>query len=99
MQNASESYLHFASLGMSLRPLLVGCLWSALVVGILAIPAAVITSSEDGPMPAPQIWRKQALAKRLLFGGGGLSALAACGLYAISRADRRGATTSGDNED
>lgn len=78
---------------MSLRPLVAGCLWVALASGALAMPAAVVIGSEDGPTPAVQLWRRQALAKRVLLGGGGVATLAACALYGISRSDRRRASS------
>jgi hypothetical protein len=73
---------------MRLRPLALTFLWIALLLGALAIPAGVIVSIEDGPMPADQLWRKKALAKTILCTGGGVAALAACGLYAMGRATK-----------
>ena len=73
---------------MSLRPLVSVCLWGFLVSGVLAMPAAVVIGSEDGPMPADQLFRKKALARAVLLTGGGATILAACGLYATGRRDR-----------
>jgi hypothetical protein len=64
-------------------------LWCALVSGALAMPAAVFVGAEDGPLPADRLNRKKALARTVLFTGGGVAAVSACGLYAISRTDRR----------
>jgi hypothetical protein len=74
---------------MSSRTLLAVFLSGALGLGGLAMPAAVIIGAEDGPMPADQLYRKKALARGVLFTGGGVAVAAACGLYAISRTDRR----------
>ena len=77
---------------MSLRTLVTGCLFVALVAGAFAAPAAIVIGSEDGPMPAVQLWRKKALAKTVLLSGGGVAVLAACGLYGISRSNRHRAS-------
>jgi hypothetical protein len=74
---------------MSLRLLLAVFLWGALASGTLAMPAAVVIGAEDGPMPADQLSRKKALARAVLFTGGGVAATAACGLYAIRQPVRR----------
>jgi hypothetical protein len=73
---------------MTHRRLLAVFLWGALASGALAIPAAVVISVEDGPMPADQVFRKKALARTVLLTGGGIAASATCGLYAIGRRDR-----------
>jgi hypothetical protein len=59
-----------------------------LVAGVLAMPAANVIGLEDGPMPADQVFRKQALALTVLLTGGGVAVLAAVGLYATSKRDR-----------
>jgi hypothetical protein len=70
------------------RRLLAVFLWVALASGALAIPAAIVISAEDGPMPADQVFRKKALARTVLLIGGGIAASATCGLYAIGRRHR-----------
>jgi hypothetical protein len=70
---------------MIYRPLLAVFLWGALASGALAIPAAIVISAEHGPMPADQVFRTKALARTVLLTGGGIAALATCGLYAIGR--------------
>jgi RsiW-degrading membrane proteinase PrsW (M82 family) len=71
-----------------LRLLTAICLWGLLIAGVLAMPAAILIGSEDGPIPADQLFRKKALARAVLLAGGGMTMLAACGLYATSRLDR-----------
>jgi hypothetical protein len=77
------------TLVMRHRTLLAVFLWGALVSGALAMPAAVLVGAEDGPMPADQLLRKKAFARSVLLTGGGVAVASACGLYAISRPDRR----------
>jgi hypothetical protein len=74
---------------MRRRLLLAVLLWIALVAGVLAMPAAVVVGSEDGPMPAEALWHKKSLARTVVLAGGGLAAAAAVSLYGISRRDRR----------
>jgi hypothetical protein len=74
---------------MPFRLLLKILLSIALVVGLLAMPAAVVIGAEDGPMPAEELWRTMSLARTVLVAGGGLAAAAVVGLYGISRRDRR----------
>ena len=71
------------------RVLLTVILWTTLVAGFLAMPAAVIVGAEDAPMPAAQLVHKKHLARTVLFAGGALAAASACGLYAIHRPNRR----------
>jgi hypothetical protein len=74
---------------MSHRMLLAVFLWIALVSGAIAMPAAVLVGAEDGPMPADRLYRKKALARTVLLTGGGVAVASACGLYGMSRLDRR----------
>ncbi len=73
---------------MSARTLVTILLWVSLACGVLAMPAAIVISVEDGPMPADQVFRKMWLARTVLLAGGGATALAACGLYAIGSPTR-----------
>ncbi len=71
------------------RLIVAACLCAVMVLGLVAMPVAVVLSLEDGPLPADRLVRKKWLARTVLFSGGGASALAACGLYAIGRPGRR----------
>jgi len=74
---------------MSHHTMLAFFLWGTLASGALAMPAAVVVGAEVGPMPPDRLYRKKAFARRVLLTGGGVAAASACGLYAISRPDRR----------
>jgi hypothetical protein len=65
------------------------CLRIALVLGLLAMPAAVFVSLEaEGGTPALELQRQKRLARTLLLGGGASAVLAACGLYICGRTTR-----------
>lgn len=64
-------------------------LWALLLAGFLAMPAGLILSAEDGPIPADQLIRKKARARAVLIGGGVVAAVAAVGLHVQHRTEPR----------
>jgi hypothetical protein len=74
---------------MNLRRFTLACLWFTMAMGILALPAAIIIGSEDGPMPADQLWHRKRVATSILLVGGAAVALSVCGLYVAGRAEER----------